>query len=163
MERLGDNNRNVIDGTQIYSDQRRFCNEKNLPGLQNALSVNVGLQIKRICAFFSDFFRVLLIEETLLVASVVIFIKEEDCRWLLNKDTLDFLLMKNWTCPGELRLLLDGFQIIVAFFQEHPLHYYIRLHIKLNVHVHLNSAKLNKCGLTNNGSECGTGNLSPSF
>ena len=100
----------MIDGTQIYSDQRRFCNEKNLPGLQNALSVNVGLQIKRICVFFfSDFFRVLLIEETLLVASVVIFIQEEDCRWLLNKDTLDFLFMKNWMCPGELRLLLDGF------------------------------------------------------
>ena len=82
----------MIDGTQIYSDQRRFCNEKNLPGLQNVLSVNVGLQIKRICVFFSDFFRVLLIEETLLVASVVIYIKEEDCRWLLNKDTLIFCL-----------------------------------------------------------------------
>ena len=82
---------------------------------------------------------------------------------MAGKGTLDFLFIKNWTCPGELRLLLDGFQIIVAFFQEHPLHYYRRLHIKLNVHVHLISAKLNKCGLTNNGSECGTDNLSPSF
>ena len=61
---------------------------------------------------FQIFFRVLLIEETLLVASVVIYIKEEDSRWLLNKGTLDFLFMKNWTCPGELRLLLDGFQNI---------------------------------------------------
>ena len=37
--------RYVIVGTQINSEKRRFCNEKKLPGLQNALSVNVGLQM----------------------------------------------------------------------------------------------------------------------
>ena len=42
---------------QINSDQRRLGNENNLPGLKNALSVNVGLQIKRMSVIFrfSDF------------------------------------------------------------------------------------------------------------
>ena len=66
---------------QINSDQRRLGNENNLPGLKNALSVNVGLQIKRMCnnnVCNFPFFRFLLIEETKLVASVVIYVQKKN-------------------------------------------------------------------------------------